>query len=86
MADRIFKGRLIVTGDIAEQNRTVFPEASKHFEDPHEGGLQPFDLLIKVLDESPKVTISSDNIMLRGEDSWIKIDMNGDIELGTGAA
>lgn len=49
MADRIFKGRLITTGDIHEENRRAFPEASEDFRKPHQGDLEPFRMLADIL-------------------------------------
>lgn len=49
MADRIFKGRIITTGDIHDENLRAFPEASEDFRSPHSGGLEPFQVLYNVL-------------------------------------
>jgi hypothetical protein len=48
MADRIFKGRLITTGDIHEENRRAFPEATEDFKQPHRGGLHPYQMLYDI--------------------------------------
>lgn len=49
MADRIFKGRLITTGDIHDENLRAFPEASEDFKKPHKGGLEPHQMLYNIL-------------------------------------
>lgn len=49
MADRVFKGKLITTGDIHEENLRAFPEASEDFRSPHSGGLEPFQMLYDIL-------------------------------------
>jgi hypothetical protein len=63
VADRIFKGRLITTGDIHEENVRAFPEASEDFKKPHKGGLSPYQVLydiFKTIEEHVPAGISSD--------------------------
>jgi len=103
MADRIFKGRLITTGDIHQENERAFPEASEDFHKPHRGGLEPFRVLADVLyaaqefdpKEHPEgsgcceraaglVKMIGNSLWVSdGKDSWIKIDPDGGIEIGT---
>lgn len=96
MADRIFKGHMLVTELDADENRRVFPEAAKDFNSPHAGGLIPFDLLketlIGICDENmlaydDAITNAGDgSFFVRNKDIWIKIDSDGTIEIGAGAA
>lgn len=95
MADRIFKGRIIVTASIDEENTEVFPEAAENFDTAHAGGLVPFDQFGKILadicdecmrDRHDALRIDKDSIMIRSENVWIKIDADGTIEIGAGAA
>jgi len=87
MADRVFKGRIIVTGAVADENRVAFPEASEDFNKPHKGGLNPFHLLGQILDDnmaimSPKVETINGSLWVSGSDAWVKIDPDGHIEIG----
>ncbi len=89
MADRIFKGRLVLTGEICHEN-LAFTEASEDFDTAHAGGLVPFEVLQKILLNSPKIIEiigEHGSIWISGQDdTWIKIDPDGTIEIGAGAA
>ena len=88
MADRIFKGRIILTAAVADENRVAFPEASEDFNKPHKGGLNPFNVLALVVDDNmkvgyPQVETINGSLWISGADAWIKIDPDGHIEIGT---
>lgn len=96
MADRIFKGRLITTGDIHDENVRAFPEASEDFRKEHKGGLHPFHMIYDILQhiethgirhiedmrQQRLVREINGSIWLSGKDSWIKIDPDGSFEIG----
>jgi len=63
MAERIFKGRLITTGDIHDENVRAFPEASEDFEKPHKGGLEPYHLLYNILKSVEDAMADPNNIV-----------------------
>jgi len=98
MADRIFKGRLILTGDVSDENRLAFPEASDDFRKPHKGGLDPFQTLYGILksveetidlseeNTDPLVQVIHGSLWISGDDAWVKIDPDGTIEIGTAGA
>jgi len=103
MADRIFKGRLICTGDIHDENVRAFPEALEDFQGAKVGQLDPFQMIYNILrdlvDHQPQpdypirpaqappelVREVNGSIWVmgtHGNDTWIKIDRDGSIEIG----
>ena len=98
MADRIYKGRLKLTGEICHEN-LAFTEASEDFDKPHKGGLVPFEVLTGVIESVMDAAYRDDwggfemvdgSAFIKGdgkfEGIWIKIDPDGTIEIGAGAA
>jgi hypothetical protein len=99
MADRIFKGKIVITTDIDHENQTNFPEASSGFNKKHAGGLNPVHTLFNVLKSAEDSMADPENIrsvvraidgsiMINGlaeigKDLWVKIDPDGTIEIGT---
>ncbi|MBD3260686.1 MAG: hypothetical protein GF334_03255 [Candidatus Altiarchaeales archaeon] len=82
MADRIFKGRLITTGDIHEENQQAFSEASEELLQPHRGGLVPFHVLQDILAATEKaVEIRDGEIYIQAGDYLAVIKSNGDLEI-----
>lgn len=93
MSSRIYKGRLILTGDIDEENRRVFPEARKGFsEQPREDLPSAFHILYEILQnvcegkDGRDVELVDGHIWVSGPDAWVRISPNGDVEIGEGAA
>lgn len=83
MADRIYKGRVIVTGACADSNRRAFPEAAKEFNLPHAGGLIPFELLSEVTSAKDFTSkMINGDLWLTGDEVWIRIEKDGHIEIG----
>jgi len=94
MSDRIFKGHLLVTEEVANENKAAFPEAACSFSKAHRGGLKPFEILCEILfwidgEEPPVISdhahvkMINGSLWVSGYDSWIKIDPDGNIEVGT---
>ena len=97
MADRIFKGRLITTGDIHEENERAFPEASEDFRKDHKGGLSPFQVLYDIFSDVEEVGLVTPgeprpqrmvreingSLWITGCGYWIKIDPDGSFEIGS---
>ena len=79
MADRIYLGRLATV-----QSR-VFPESASSFNEPHAGGLVPFEMVREVL-EQPKVEMINGSLWISRDDVWVKIDPDGSIEVGASGA
>jgi hypothetical protein len=65
MANRIFKGRLITTGVIHEENQRAFPEASESFGQSNKEGLNPYDILYGILKDVEEAHMNSDDDFLR---------------------
>lgn len=87
MADRIFKGRLLVTGAVADENKVAFPEAAEDFNQPHAGGLVAYHMLYSILkDENLKVEEINGSVWISGDNAWIKVDPDGHIEFGIAGA
>lgn len=83
MADRVFKGRLLTTGNISAENARAFPEASESFDKPHKGGLKAYQVIYDVLkSEDQLVREIGESIQVSGSDAWIKIDRDGTFEIG----
>ena len=85
MADRIYKGHLHTTNSIHEENQKAFTEASEEFNEPHKGGLTPFEVLRDVL-MSGDFTCTGDTdgteMWLHADDVFIHIESNGTVEIG----
>lgn len=96
MADRIYKGRIVITSDIDQENQLHFDEAASDFNRPHKGGLVPFEVLkaslMDVADKEGEVNRNVDvingSLFIKSDafETWIKIDPDGTIEIGAGAA
>ena len=95
MADRIFKGNLLVTAAIAEENARAFPEAASSFTDkPNQ--ISPYEALYRILKDVTEgashprgcaVEEINGSLWVSGSEGlWIKIDPNGDVEIGEAAA
>lgn len=81
MADRIYKGRLVVTTDIHEENQKAFSEASENLQEPHKGGLVPFGTLYSLLRNARKVEALHGRIFVQGEGCLLTISGNGGFEI-----
>lgn len=87
MASRIFKGKLIVTGGIADENRTAFPEAFEEFN--REGHVNPFAILREILEDiataggPSAVEVINDSIWASSRNgTWFRVDPDGSLEIG----
>ncbi len=81
MADRIFKGRLSTITTHA------FPESAERFSEPHKGGLVPFEVLKKILTaDKAGGGIINGSLFITAGDTWVKIDPDGTIEIGSSGA
>jgi len=82
VADRIYKGRILVTGAVAKSNRAAFTEASEDLNKPHAGGLVPFEMLKEILGAEE----IQGSLWKHKDDTWVKIDPDGHIEIGLAGA
>lgn len=86
MADRVFKGRLVVTPEIQQQNKELFQEAAPEFGQQGSTGLAPFFVLRQLFlaaDQGPLRTVyRPDSILLSRGDFWLRITSDGDLEIG----
>lgn len=77
MADRIYKGKL------ATERSPAFPESSEAFDKPHAGGLVPFELFKNVMEADVRdIKMIQGVLWISANDAWIRIERDGNIEIG----
>jgi hypothetical protein len=87
MADRIYKGKIVLTPKIDKQNQLHFPEAAARFDQKHAGGLVAFETLREILEGLchglAGFDVDEAGLRITGKEAWCEITQDGTIEIGT---